>query len=167
MNTKQGLDPVIGDSARVLILGTMPGDESLRQQRYYSHGRNQLWDVLARVYGEQVSADYKDKLDFLHTHQLALWDVLREAVRPGSLDSDIKEPVPNDFVTLFAEYPQIDRVALNGTKAQALWRRFVAKKEGVPPSLRVAALPSTSPTPGSSVCSFAEKVAQWKAFLTA
>jgi double-stranded uracil-DNA glycosylase len=57
LNTKLGLDPVIGASSRVLILGTMPGDESLRQQRYYSHGRNQLWDILARIYEEPVGAE--------------------------------------------------------------------------------------------------------------
>jgi hypoxanthine-DNA glycosylase len=165
LNTKRGLDPVISDSARILILGTMPGDESLRQQRYYSHGRNHLWSILSRAYDEPIGPEYADRLGFLHVHGLALWDVLREAVRPGSLDEDIKEPVPNDFVTLFATYPQIDRVALNGTKADALWRRFVAKQPGIPPSLRATALPSTSPTPGRNHCSFDEKVAQWGSFL--
>ncbi len=160
-DTKIGLDPVVDASSRVLILGTLPGDESLRRQRYYSHGRNDFWTILSRVYGEVIGADYGERLTFLRRHGIALWDVLASADRPGSLDSDIKEPVVNDFGAFFADYPNIERVGLNGTKADELFGRLVAKRFLLPSSLQIARLPSSSPTAGKHVCSLDEKVARW------
>ena len=166
MTAERGLDPIVHDTSRVLILGTLPGEESLRLQRYYSHGRNDFWTILSRVYRETVGDDYDERLDFLHRHSIALWDVLHSAERPGSADRAIKAPVANDFDTFFSAYPSLRTVGLNGTKAADFYRRLVAKKPGVPPALRRVLLPSTSPAAGRYVATLDEKVAQWKAFLT-
>lgn len=163
---KRGLDPMVDAASRVLILGTMPGVESLRRQEYYAYGRNQLWEILSRIYGAPAGSAYGERVSFLRRHGIALWDVLQSAERQGSLDSEIKAPVANDFASLFATYPKLERVGLNGTKAEALYRRFVAGQPGVPEASRVAALPSTSPTAGKHVLSLDEKIARWKSFLT-
>ena len=162
---KIGLPAIVHDTSRVLILGTLPGEESLLQQRYYSHGRNDFWTILSRVYGEKVGNDYNERLAFLRRHEIALWDVLHSADRPGSTDRAIKAPVANDFATFFAAYPNLRTVGLNGTKAADFYRRLVAKKPGHTPALRRVLLPSTSPAAGRYVAKLDEKVAQWKAFL--
>ncbi len=164
---KDGLNPVVDGNSRILILGTIPGDESLKTERYYSHAKNDFWVILSKIYVQPIGSDYKERLEFLRRKGLALWDVLRQAERPGSLDSAIRNLEPNHFGALFEKYPELRTIAFNGTKAQKLYHRHVASQPRIPRDLlRTAVLPSTSPTPGRHVLPFEEKVAQWKAFLT-
>src|SRR5690606_18961961 len=106
-DTKQSLSPVINSQSRVLILGTMPGDESLRQQRYYANPRNQFWSIISRVYRVAVPDDYDNRISLLLELGIALWDVLRSADRRGSLDSAIKNEAANDFANLFNAFPNV------------------------------------------------------------
>lgn len=50
MMMKHCLPPLIDKASRVLILGTLPGDESLRRQQYYGHPRNHFWPMLGAVF---------------------------------------------------------------------------------------------------------------------
>ena len=83
---KQGFPPIIDASSRVLILGTLPSDESLRQQQYYAHPRNQFWRILAEIYHVPFPATYPDRKALVLQKQLALWDVVQHGEREGSLD---------------------------------------------------------------------------------
>src|SRR5215475_13892032 len=114
---KHGLAPIVWPHARVLILGSLPGDESLRRQQYYGNPRNQFWSILSRVYGTPIGADYGERLAFLERHGIALWDVLARAERHGSLDSNIRNEAPNDFGDLFRALPDLRVIALNGAKS--------------------------------------------------
>lgn len=166
MAVKLGLLPVVDDGSRVLILGTLPGEESLRQQRYYSDPSNQFWSLLSSVFGAPTGRTYPERLAFLASHAVALWDVLESAERVGSSDAAIKKPQPNDFGELFGRFPTLRRVAFNGTKAEALWRRYIRPKTDVPhESLITNVLPSSSGTPGRHVLPFEEKVSHWREFL--
>ena len=151
-----------------MILGTMPGDDSLRLQQYYAHSANQFWKILAEVYGEAIGADYSRRVEFLHRKKLALWDVLRSAERPGSVDSGIKNEVANDFTTLFAAHTDLKAIVFNGGKAQTLFRRHVERSQATVASvcLQKIVLPSTSPTPGKNVLPFEAKVVCWKSLTT-
>jgi len=51
----QGLPPVIDGSSRILMLGSMPGMQSLVKQEYYGNPRNHFWRLLYAVWGEGVS----------------------------------------------------------------------------------------------------------------
>jgi double-stranded uracil-DNA glycosylase len=163
MTTKDGLAPVVDENSRVLILGTLPGDESLRQQRYYADPSNQFWSLLAGVFDTPVEGTYAERLEFLATRGVALWDVLRSAERAGSTDSVITKPRPNEFGDLFAKFPALRRVAFNGTKAEGLWRRHIRTGIDVPQgSLITTTLPSSSGTPGRHVLPFDEKLVRWR-----
>ena len=159
---KYGFAPVINRESRLLILGSLPGDESICQQRYYAHHKNQFWLILASVFGEPIQSDYDHRIQFLQRNRVALWDVLREAERSGSLDSAIRNESVNDFASLFSDYPNLRKIVFNGRKAEILFRRYVIRQNPyLPEELEMSGLPSTSPTPGKNVLSLEQKIKRW------
>ncbi len=158
---KCSFPPVIADHSRLLILGSLPGEQSLRRQQYYANPRNQFWRVLAAVFQEPMGETYEEKLAFVLRYGLALWDTVQCAERAGSLDQHIQQAVPNDFPTLFAAYPNLQVVAFNGGKSAELFRRLVEKQlnPALLERLQRLPLPSTSP---ANAAPFASKVAQWQ-----
>ena len=103
-------DPIVDDKSRVLILGTMPGVESLRKQEYYGHPRNAFWPIIAAACGRELPVSYVEKTAMLLDGGIALWDVCRGCEREGSLDSNIKAVKPNDINSLLLRYAKIKRV---------------------------------------------------------
>ena len=140
------------------MLGTLPGEESLRRGEYYAHARNLFWPIVFALFGDRAPpADYAEKLAFVRTSGIALWDVCEAAQRTASADSTIAEEVPNAIDTLLDTYPGIRAVAFNGSGARRLYDRHFARR----PELLYLALPSTSPA--HARLGFAEKLARWTA----
>jgi double-stranded uracil-DNA glycosylase len=155
-----GFPPVSRADARVLVLGTLPGAESLRQGQYYANRHNAFWRIMAELTGVAPDAPYETRLESLRNVGVALWDVCAAARRAGSLDADIRETTPNDFTGFFRAHPCIELIGFNGQAAAKLFHRHVA------PFLPAAAqkipgvmLPSTSPAHASM--SFERKRALW------
>lgn len=118
-NVKEGLVAVVGDDPRVLILGTLPGDESLNKQEYYAKAGNRFWKIIYGLYGKsEIPTEYEKKEAFLKNNHIAIWDVLSSAVRDGSLDSNIEQDTPNDISDFLKKYPTIEVIAFNGKKAE-------------------------------------------------
>ena len=143
---------VASKNATVLILGSMPGVESLLQQEYYAHSRNIFWNIMEQMFGIDKTLPYLERLTELKKNRIALWDVVWQCKRKGSLDSniDITSTEPNDFVTFFKTFSNIHTVFFNGKKAEDLFRRFVLKKRLLTDvSLTYCSLPSTSPANAS------------------
>ncbi len=158
--TKHSFPSIIDASSRVLILGTLPGDESLRQQQYYAHPRNQFWRILAEIYHAPFAVTYPDRIAFLQQKRLALWDVLQHGERPGSLDQAIRNAVPNDFQGLFATHPNLQAIVFNGRKAHDLFEHKVLAQQTLDGIDRLPRwlMPSTSP---AATLPLAEKIKQW------
>lgn len=127
---KHGLAPIIGTAPEILILGSLPSDESIRRQEYYGHPRNRFWPVMAAVLGEEAPTGYEAKKAMLMDHKIAVWDVFASARRHGSLDSAIHDEVPNDIASLLRANPSIRTICLNGGKAAAAFRRFCRRNPG-------------------------------------
>lgn len=149
-------ESVAAPDARLLILGTMPSVESLKQSFYYSHPRNAFWPIIAKVLGEPLPTAIEEKKTMLFRHRIALWDVAHSCVRPGSLDSDIRDVQPNDFAMLFARCPGIEKILFNGATAQALYEKKVG---AMPPGCLWQRMPSTSP---AYTLGFERKLAAWR-----
>lgn len=164
---KHGMAPVGAANARLLILGSLPGDLSIRQQQYYAHPQNQFWRILSSVFKTPLPADYADQLALLEKHRVAVWDVLHNASRSGSLDSAITAPVANDFRTFLESQPHIAAIGFNGQKAAALFKSCVAHPDVIAriASISKVTLPSTSPA--AAMTKLDEKIAKWRAFLIA
>lgn len=154
--------PIIGESCTVLLLGTMPGVESLRRQQYYGHEHNAFWRIIYNLFGREPDADYEKKKDFLLQHSIALWDVLEACEREGSSDSKIKNPVPNDFAGLYLRYPNIKSVCFNGGTAGKLYSRFVEKRGLIASDKAFYNFPSTSP---AYTIAFEKKLEKWQSLL--
>ena len=81
------MPPAGSSDAKLLILGSLPGEASLRAQRYYAHPQNQFWRLLGRAIGEDLAGlAYEDRVDRLAARRIALWDVVGEGSLIGSLD---------------------------------------------------------------------------------
>ena len=138
----QGFDPISDPDARILILGSMPGIASLEANQYYGHPRNAFWRIMGDVFGAGLELPYAERTAILKDQGVAVWDVLKLCHREGSLDSNIKDEVPNDFAGFFVQHPRIERVVLNGGKAAKSFEKYVRP---LVPSLTVTTAPSTSP----------------------
>jgi hypoxanthine-DNA glycosylase len=137
----------VGPNARILLLGTLPGEESLRLQQYYGHRRNHFWPIIAAMCGEDLPTEYSERVAMIQRSEIALWDVLKSAMRNGTaLDSAIENECANDFAAFFRQYPMIRRVAFNGNNASKFFNRHVRKIQDIPKDLKFFdPLPSTSP----------------------
>ncbi|MFT3733137.1 MAG: DNA-deoxyinosine glycosylase [Hyphomicrobium sp.] len=156
---KYSFPPFVPDGARLIILGTLPGEESLRLQQYYAHPRNHFWPLIAALAGKRMPSSFAGRVALLQGNRWALWDVLEGAERIGSSDAAIRNPTPNAFGKFFSKYPDITSVAFNGQKAHDLFRRYVIKP-GIVANDRLTAidLPSSSPL---HTIPFEEKLAVW------
>lgn len=161
---KQGFPPVVDADARILILGSMPGEMSLRAGQYYANERNAFWRIMGDLIGAGPALPYEQRLAKLQAAGIALWDVIAACERYGSLDSDIVNSSirENDFLAFFAAYRSIRRVFFNGGTAEAAFRRQVLPGlAGI--DLQLYRLPSTSPAHAAR--GYAEKLAAWSAII--
>jgi len=145
-------DPIECKDARVLILGSMPGVESLAQQQYYAHPRNSFWYIMDSLFGFDMNADYNNRAASLIKNKIALWDVLSQCIRQGSLDTAIEKDsiIRNDFLTFFKQHPEIRYVFFNGQKAEKEFKRFILPELDDNYSyIQYSTLPSTSPAMAS------------------
>ena len=148
-----GFPPVWKSDARILILGSMPSVESLRQGFYYAHSRNAFWPMIAEILGESCPETIEEKKALLLRHRIALWDSAQSCERAGSLDSAIRNPQINDFDTLYKHCPRITHVLFNGAAAMRLYGKL---PDG--DSKKYLRLPSTSP---AYTLRYAEKKRLW------
>jgi len=142
-----GFPPLARPKASILILGSMPSRESLARGQYYAHPRNAFWPIISDLLGIEAP-DYYHRADAVTHHGIAIWDVLRDCVRPGSLDSAIEErtAATNDFRSFFREQQAIRHVFFNGAKAESLYlRRVLPGLDPKAADISCTRLPSTSP----------------------
>ena len=152
--------PLIEAGCTTLVLGSMPGIASLDATQYYAHPRNAFWPIMATVFGFARDAPYAERCAALLQSRVALWDVLRECERRGSLDSAIVDATSevNDFPGLFARYPGIHTVIFNGAKAADTFKRCVSNAV-VTDARKFVRMPSTSPA--HARLTLADKLEKW------
>lgn len=161
MTTKLGLPPVARLDARLLILGSLPGERSLAAERYYAHPQNQFWRLLGKVLGEDLpSLPYDERLALLVERRVALWDVVGSARRPGSLDSDLRDVATRDLASFTTTLPALRAIGFNGKTAGKLGRRALGMTQ-----FALVDLPSSSPAYTLSFAAKAERWAELRAWL--
>ena len=159
MKLSQGFVPVARPDARMLILGSMPGVASLEAIQYYAFRRNVFWKIMGDLFDAGPELEYPDRLQKLTSNHIALWDVIANCHRPGSLDSAISEDglVTNDFNSFFRQHPHVTHVYFNGQKAAGLFKKKVLPD--LERHFEYLALPSTSPAHAAK--NYAAKLRAW------
>ncbi|NNC71323.1 MAG: DNA-deoxyinosine glycosylase [Sphingomonadaceae bacterium] len=159
MRRKASFPPIADTSTRIVILGSLPGEESLRQRQYYAHPQNRFWELVGGAIGIELRAlDYDNRLATLLECGIGLWDVIADARRTGSLDSAIREEASNDLAAFVATLPALAAIAFNGKKAAAIGRK---KLGAAGDKYRLIDLPSSSPA--YAAMPFVEKQRLWSA----
>lgn len=162
MTLKRAFAPVVDEGTRVLVLGSLPGDASLKAAQYYAHPQNGFWRLIGLALGRDLHAmAYPDRIEALRAAGVGLWDVIASAERRGSLDAAIRSPEAADLRGLIAGLPNLRAVAFNGATAAKGGRRILAGLEG----LTLIDLPSSSPAHARPLPEKAERWAVLKDFL--
>lgn len=156
-NLIESLAPIINSKAKILILGSIPGKQSLEKQEYYGNSRNAFWKIIYSIHDKELEDSYDKKIKFAQEKNIALWDVIRNCNRKGSLDSNIKGEQPNDFEKLFKQYPNIKCVFFNGSKAHDVFKKHVGFDKFK--TIKFEKLTSTSP---ANTIKYEKKLNQWQ-----
>jgi hypoxanthine-DNA glycosylase len=152
---KHCFPPVTDARTRVLVLGSLPGEESLARGCYYANPRNQFWRLIGAVIGaDLVPLDYSSRLGRLLDSRIGLWDTVGSASRAGSLDGAIRGERANDLVELASTLPDLRAVGFNGGKSASLGMKQLAGGA----DLALLPLPSSSP---AFTLPFEAKAKEW------
>lgn len=153
--TIQSFPYFIDSKTEILILGTMPGAQSLAKQEYYANPRNHFWKIIFTLFGGlPIPENFEEKIKNLQSNKIGLWDVLENCERKGSLDIHIKNQKENDFVALLEKYPAITKIVFNGKQSHA----FFYKRFGQIKGITYYVMPSTSP---ANTMTFENKLKIW------
>lgn len=153
---KHCFPPVVDERTQVLVLGSLPGEQSLAASQYYAHPRNQFWRLIGAVTGQEIaSLPYEARLAALLRAGVGLWDTVASARRTGSLDMAIRHHQPNDLAMLADTLPRLRAIAFNGQKSASIGRALLPGGQ-----FALLDLPSSSP---AFTLSFEEKLARWLA----
>lgn len=155
---KHSFPPVVDAGTRLLVLGSLPGERSLAEQRYYAHPQNQFWRLISPAAGRDLAVmDYPDRLAALLNSHIGLWDVVASARRAGSTDAALRDVEGHDIAALAASLPDLRAIAFNGGTAF----RTGSKQLGEAAShYAIVALPSSSPL---HTIGFDKKLPHWEA----
>ena len=159
MSKVESFSPSIDKDSRILILGSMPGVQSIKAQQYYANPRYQFWRMIYTIFSMPLDQDYNHRILFTRQKGIALWDVISSCNRVGSLDANIENETVHDVKGLLENYPNLRLVAFNGTKAFEVYKKQVGfDDEGV--DYRV--FPSTSP---ANTMAFEDKLEAWRTII--
>jgi TDG/mug DNA glycosylase family protein len=151
---KYSFAPIVNEACEILILGSLPGDESLRKNEYYANPRNGFWKIMCALY-TGIPHSYANRCEWLLENKVALWDVLNHGKRMGSLDNNITNGHPNELIGMYTQYPNIKYVFFNGTRAQKDYAKYI----GFDSNHIFSLLPSSS---SARAMSFEGKVKEWE-----
>lgn len=154
---KAAFPPSVDEQTRVLILGSLPGDASIRQGEYYAHRGNAFWDLIGDVLDEPLRGQpYAMRLKALKRRGVGLWDVIESAERPGSLDGAIRLAELRDIGHFVQALPALRAIGFNGKTAAKHGRAQLGGR----PGLALIDLPSSSGA--HATMSRAAKLEQWR-----
>jgi len=123
----------------------MPSQISLAERRYYANPSNAFWWIVSQIIGFSLDLSYSERSQCLKDAGFAVWDVLRDCERAGSLDGNIirESEQANDIAVLIKNNPSLKKIGFNGRAAESIFGRHI-KLDDPSSLIPQRLLPSTS-----------------------
>lgn len=160
---KNRLEPIADQESTILILGTLPGDKTLKENevvndkgkpQYYRSSSNRFWKIIASLESDGVVLeDDVERIKCLERQHIALWDVCKSANREKSLDKNIKGCFFDyeSMVCFLQQHPNIKTVVFNGKKASKIFsKRFQRKVKSLLAPRKIEFLPPLLSSSGAN-----------------
>jgi len=154
--------PIIFNDSKILILGTFPSIKSFENNFYYSHPKNQFWDILSLIFKDKKPTTIQEKIDFLKKHKIALWDTICECKRKlnNSRDDNLEVIKPCDIENLLKKYPNIKKVAVTSRLAEKVIKKHFKNSPFSILNSKLIYLPS--PSPLNARMNLKQKAKKWQ-----
>jgi len=159
MSQTHPFKPIFDKNSKILILGSFPSVVSRKFGFYYTNPQNRFWRVLAAILNAAVPESKDEKINFLLSHHIAIYDAAISCETEGSSDAKMSKIVPVNLKPIFKE-ANITQVYANGGKAYKICEKYlndeILKATGKEP----VNLPSTSPA--NAKFSLEKLTCEWK-----
>ena len=136
--------PIFDNNSKILILGSFPSVVSRKFGFYYANPQNRFWRVLTGILNANVPESTDEKIKFLLSHHIAIYDAAVSCEIEGSSDAKMSKIVPANLKPLFKE-AKIRQVYANGGKAYEICKKYLEEEIIKATKNEVIKLPSTSP----------------------
>ena len=144
MSQTHPFKPIFDKNSKILILGSFPSVVSRKFGFYYANPQNRFWQVLAGILNASTPVSTDEKINFLLTHRIAIYDAAISCEIKGSSDAKMTTVEPANLEPIFSG-ARIAQVYANGGKAHEICEKYlktqILNATGKPP----IKLPSTSP----------------------
>jgi hypoxanthine-DNA glycosylase len=77
MSRVQSFPPIVSERSKLIILGSMPREASLKAGQYYAHLRNAFWPITRELFGVGPSLPYQERVAILQSVGVALSNSLQ------------------------------------------------------------------------------------------
>ena len=136
--------PIFDNNSKILILGSFPSVVSRKFGFYYANPQNRFWRVLTGILNANVPESTDEKIKFLLSHHIAIYDAAVSCEIEGSSDAKMSKIVPANLKPIFKE-ANIRQVYANGGKAYEICKKYLESGIIKATKNEVIKLPSTSP----------------------
>lgn len=136
MKAIHNIEPIFNENSKILILGSMPSITSRNKEFFYMHPQNRFWKIFEELFKVKLDTIIMKK-DFLLSHNIAVWDVIKSCNINGSSDSSIKNIEVNNL-DIIINKANIKCIFCTGSKSYTLYKKYF--KYNIP----VICLPSSS-----------------------
>ena len=158
MSQTHPFQPIFDKNSKILILGSFPSVVSRKFGFYYANPQNRFWQVLAGILNASTPVSTDEKINFLLTHRIAIYDAAISCEIKGSSDAKMIAVEPANLEPIFSG-ARIVQVFANGGKAHEICEKHlktqILNATGKPP----VKLPSTSSA--NANFSFEKLVQEW------
>lgn len=96
MKVIHNLKPIYSKYSKILILGSLPSIKSRENNFYYANKYNRFWKIMSKLFNVEFNNN-EEKINFLITNNIALWDVIKSCDINKSSDSSIKNIKTNNI----------------------------------------------------------------------